>query len=317
MEELDKYIEQIKEKIKELETTHESLTEEEIVMLVYIDLGKKLYFDTEVMFGDEKKKEEILINDSCLANLDKKFKSRKIICKTASKILEYILRNLGIKIDTIKKEGKDEKSAHTYNVIYPQNGSEPYRIDLQSDLQNIQFHTMTKDFGKSIDRHTYIILPQRQKEIHEKIGYITKENPYTEEYGYLIKSDVILMDDIYDKLDFVLSNIELGPNPSIRYYERACRHRRIMDLVFSKLEIKKLENQLHGVKCYKKDDNSERIYLNCYYINQRGKIYIYLYDNEEYSYKKYTTEEFEQKIEEEQIEISQETPIPRLKKHNK
>lgn len=291
-------------------------------MLVYIDLGKRFFFDVDIMFefffdvdimlGNQKKIEEIYRNYFLNYNLDEKFKSGKITCITASKILEYILKKLGIKIETKTYDEQDNKFAHTYNVIYPSDRGESYKIDLQNDLKNIQFHTMTKNFGVSTIDNNYVIPLHRQKEIHEKIGYISSKNPYTEEYVYLIKSHIILMDNIYDKLEFVLENIELEPSSNIKYWERAWRHKKIMDCVFTKEEMIKLKSQLHGVKCYKREDEYERIYMNCFYINIKGTNYVFLYDMEEYRYKKYTIEEFAQKIQEEKIEISQETKIPGL-----
>jgi hypothetical protein len=309
MEELDKYIEQIKRKIKRLETKNKRpLKEEEIVMLVYTNLGEKIYFDVDFMLGNRKTREEIYKNNILNYKLDEIFQEKKITCRTASKIQEYVLKKLGINIRTESYDTQETKYAHTYNIITPKDGSELYKIDLQNDLRNIQFHTMTKKFGKSTVEKTYVISLQRQKEIHKIIEYITPEKPYTEEYAYLLKQDASQIDDIYERLDFVLENIEPFDNKNIKYWERAWKHKEILEFVFSKELIKKIIN---GVICYKTEEEKKQ-YLNCYFILKKGIPYVYLYDEKKYKYQKYDINEFAKKISEDNIQISQETKIPRL-----
>lgn len=307
MEELDKYIEEIKEKINQIEKeTQEELTEVEKIMLVYIDLGQQLYLNPNFIFGNRKMKYEIYRKDNSIQELEKIYKSKKITCRSASKIMEYIMRNLGVKISTETYDSQETIFKHTYNIIIPSDGSEPYKIDLQNDLKNIQFHTITRKFGKALNENRYVISLQQQKEIHEKIKYLTKENPYTEEYMYLLKLGASEFDNIYKKIDFVLKNIEPNPNPNIKFLERAWRHKKITDYIFGN---NKIIDILNGLLCYKIDENNEKEYINCYYIIIKGVTYIYLYDTKEFRYKKYTLGEFIKKTEKEKIIIP-----PELKK---
>lgn len=301
MEYLDKYVEYIKTLITQ------DMTEEEIIMLVYIDLGNQLYFDIDFKFGNRKKREEIFRNSGSEYKLDEIFKNKKIVCRTSSKILEYILKKLNIKIDTEIIIDDNQKYHHTYNIIHPKDGTEPYSIDLQDDLENIQFHTNTKSFGISLeDRTKYIISRQRQKEIHKKIGYISDTNPYTEEYIYLLKDGISMMTDIFDQIDFVLRNIEPIDNLPVRYWERGWRHKQILDSIFPK---EKLRKKLHRVECYKRNTNE---YINCFYMQKKEEVYVYLYDIQENEYIRYNIHDFAQKVISEEIEITREQKIPTL-----
>lgn len=309
MEELNKYIETLKQKIEHLEKAiKEKLTEEEIIMFIYIDLGEQLYLNPDFMLGNTKTKEEIYINDNTISKLEEIFKKRKVTCKTASKILEYIIKKFGINITTNENDSKDTKYKHTYNIIFPSDGREPYRIDLQNDLKNIQFHTMTRKFGRALNENRYVISLQKQKEIHKKIKYLTQEKPYTEEYMYLLKLGASEFDNIYKKIDFVLKNIEPNPNPNIKFLERAWRHKKIFEYIFDGHEIDKI---LNGITCYKINENNEKEYINCFFIF-KGNTYIYLYDENQFGYKKYALEKFAIKIKEEHIIIPSEIEIPGL-----
>ena len=301
MENLDKYIEYIKTKITQ------DMTEEEIIMLVYIDLGKQLYFDIDFKFGNRKKRDEIFRNSGSDYKLDEIFQSKKIVCRTSAKIMQYILKHFGINIETEIVIDDNQKYHHTYNIIYPKDNSEPYIIDLQDDLENVQFNATTKCFGLSLtDNNKLVISKQRQKEIHKKIGYISEEHPYTDEYLYLLKDAIYQMDNIYEKIDFVLTNIEPIDDVKTKYWERGWRHKQILDFLFSKEEIK---NKLHRVECYKKENNE---FINCYYLQIKEEIYVYLYSIKQNEYVRYDINEFAQKMLEESIEITKEQKIPKL-----
>ena len=301
MNNIDKYIEYIKTKITE------DMTEEEVIMLVYIDLGKQFFFDIDFKFGNRKKRDEIFRNSGSEYKLDEIFESKKIVCRTSAKIMEYILKKLGINIKTEIVIDDNQKYHHTYNIIYPKDNSEPYIIDLQDDLENIQFNATTKCFGVSlIDSEKLVISRQRQKEIHEKIGYISKEHPYTDEYLYLLKDAIKDMDNIYEKIDFVLTNIEPIDDVKTKFWERGWRHKQILDFLFPNGEIK---NKLNRVECYKKENNE---YINCFYVQIKEEVFIYLYSVEKNEYVRYDIQSFAQKMIEEDIEITKEQKIPKL-----
>ena len=304
MENLDNYIEYIKTLITQ------DMKEEEKIMLVYIDLGKQLFYDIDFKFGNRKKREEIFRTSGSDYKLDEIFENKKIVCRTSSKILEYILKNLGINITTEIIIDDNQKYHHTYNIIYPKDKSEPYIIDLQDDLENIQFHTLTKSFGLSLENpKEYVISRQKQKEIHKKIGYISDKNPYTEEYLYLLKQTIDCMNTPFEKIDFVLKNIEPIDNIPTKYWERGWRHKQIIDILFSNTETR---NKLHRVECYKLYEGNNKQYINCYYAQIKEEIYVYLYDEEKNEYVRYDIEQFAKKMIEENIEITREQKIPKL-----
>ena len=312
MEELDRYVEYIKQIIQQKsQEENEPLKEDEIVMLVYLDLGKRFHFDVDVMLGTKKIKEQIY-RKNCLSNkLDEIFQSGRITCKSSAKILEYVLKKLGVNITTEEYDSQNAEYRHSYNVVYPIDKSTPYKIDLQNDLKNIQFHTRTKKFGLSLYDEKYVVSLKRQKEIHKRIGYVSNNIPYTEEYVYFLKYNANLIDDTYEKLDFVLANIDPSPEYDIKYWERSWRHKEVLEYIFDKSEIKRI---LNGVICYKTNDENIREYLNCYFIYHKGKTFLYLYDKQSFSYIKYDLDEFVKKLQEEKIEISPDTKIPNLKK---
>ena len=301
MENLDKYIEYIKTKITQ------DMTEEEIIMLVYINLGKQFFFDIDFKFGNRKQKDEIFRNSGSDYKLDEIFQSRKIVCRTSAKIMEYILKHFGINIETEIVIDDNQKYHHTYNIIYPKDNSEPYIIDLQDDLENVQFNATTKCFGISLtDSNKLVVSRQRQKEIHKKIGYISEEHPYTDEYLYLLKDAINQMDNIYEKIDFVLTNIEPIDDVKAQYWERGWRHKEILDFLFPNGEIK---NKLKRVECYKKENKE---FINCYYIQIKEEVFIYLYSIEKNEYVRYDIQSFAQKMIEENIEITKDQKIPKL-----
>lgn len=314
MEELDRYVEYIKQIIQQKsQEENEPLKEDEIVMLVYLDLGNKLLFNKDFYFSGNKAQKQIYINNSLDFKIDTIFKSGRVICMSASKIIEYILKILGINIETRIDYEDNNNFHHVFNIIYPRDGSPAYSIDLQDDIENIRYHTLTKSFGLSLDNSVeYIISRQRQKEIHEKLGYISKGNPYTEEYLYLLKYDISLMDDIYQKIDHVLTNIDPQENIMVDYWERRWKHDKMLEELFPNHELEKI---IHRAECFKRNENNEKIYSNCYFVQkneQKPIITIYYYEYDKSTYVKYSVKDFAQKKLEEGIELTRELKIPGL-----
>ena len=70
MENISKYIEEIKKYVN----SHEDMTEELLIRYVYLDLGKRFAFNPEYLpFGNSKKRQEIYTNGVRLSELDKSF----------------------------------------------------------------------------------------------------------------------------------------------------------------------------------------------------------------------------------------------------
>ena len=313
MEELDKYIEYIKQIIQQQEAEKNTLLEEEIIMMVYIDLGYRLSFENEFYFLGPKRSKEMYTSHTADYKLNEIFKNKKIMCPSASKILKYILEKIGINIKIVVDTEDRKENHHVYNVISPKDGSEQYRVDLQSDIENIRFHTITKNFGLALDNEERYVIPlQRQKEIHERIGYVSPRNPYTEEYLYLLKYDISHMSDVYEKIEHVLTNIDPEAYIIADYWERRWRHDVILDMLFPNRELEKI---IHRSACFKRNSKNEKIYLNCYFTQKNAAkpiITIYLYEQEKNTYVKYNVKEFAEKVVNENIEFTKSETIPGL-----
>ena len=296
---LDQYVEGIKQYLD----NNPNMTEVEIIMYVYLDLAKRLKFDQDFFFGGNKKQKKIYDNARKFNELNDCLECNKIICKSSSYILEYILRKIGINIRTVEDKYDFRKYKHVYNIITPKDGSEEYSIDLQDDMINIHYHDITKDFGLSLDRTgRHVISRQRQKEIHKKLGYISKENPYIDEYFYLIKEDIDLFDNFYDKLDFVLKNIDPMEYPTVDYWERRWKHERFLKRLFSTDEISK---KLHVVEFFKTSNSSKKEFINGFWVNSSKGVTVYIFSKDDCGYSSYSLQEFAKKVNEEGIEYRQ------------
>lgn len=296
---LDNYVEQMKKYLKaNLDTT-----EAQIIMYVYLDLAKRLKFDQDFFFGGSKRKKQLYENARHLNELNECLESNKIICKSASYILEYILKRLGINIETVEDEYDYRKYKHVYNIITPKDGSEKYSIDMQEDMINIHYHDFTKDFGLALDRtERYVISRQEQKKIHEKLGYISKDNPYVDEYIYLLKEDLEFFEDPYDKIDFALKNIDSMEYPEVDYWERRWKHERFLQELFSAKEITK---KLNVVEFFKRTENGNKEFMNGFFVDSPKGVIIYLFSKQDCGYNSYSLPEFALKVKNEGIEYRQ------------
>ena len=306
---LDKYVEKVKEYIEK----NPGLTENEIIMYVYLDLGERFKFDQDFFFGGNKKKKRMYIEAQDFGELNECMEKNKIICKSSSYILEYILRKLDVNIRTANDIKDLRKYKHVYNIITPKDGSEEYSIDLQEDIINIHYHSFPKNFGLSLkDGKTYIVSRKSQQEMHKKFGYVSRKNPYTDDYIYLFKQDLHLFEDFYSKLDFVLQNIDPIEYPNVDYWERRWKHERFLKELFPTSE---LSRKLNLVECYKEKDNGTKIFLNCFWVNCPKGVRVYLYSMDDNKYNKYSLPEFALKVKNEGLKYRQ--GIMRLRKEFK
>lgn len=295
---LDEYVLEIQDYLK----VHPNLKEEEIVMYVYLDLASRLKFDDDFFFGGTKKRKEIYHNASFKNELNKCLEENKIICKSASYIMEYVLRKLGINTITVEDGNSLAKYNHVLNIVIPTDGSKSYKIDLQNDISNIHYHGFTSNFGMDIyDDKKYIISPDRQRKIHEKLNYISNNNPYTDEYLELFK--IYLPSDLSfaEQIDHVLKNIDPVPYPNVSYWERRWKHEKMLTTLFDEIE---LERKLHIIEFYK-DNGYTKTYNNGFFINTHDGVTVYYYSKENYQYESYNLAEFAQKVFAENIHYRQ------------
>ncbi len=281
-------------KIKIYKEQNPAVSEIELIRYVYLDLGKRFAFDVNFLpFGNSKKRQEIYMKSRNEKELNECMESNIVICKSVAYILEFILKSLGVNIKTESNPNDIRKCPHIYNVVTPKIGK-PYIIDLQEDMYNIQSHSFTKNFGLStIDRKTLVIPRFTQEQIDRKLGYIDDEHYYSDDYLYLIKSDIGYFEDFGEKVKFFLENIDVYDNPNMQYTDRQWHHVRILEELFSNKEFNFEENnkKIRMIDCYK-DIKGVRNYINCIAVQTTKGTEMYVYNKKEYKYSQVNLKNF-------------------------
>lgn len=208
---IDEYIEKIKEHTR-------YYTDIEKLRYVYLNLGKIMSFNIEFAYGTER--EKIRIYNNCINDikeLNKSFEDGIVICKSLAYILKYILNKLNIKTEINIYYQENIPYKHVNNIVTID--GEKYIIDLQQDLENIHIHSTTDFF--MVDTFEYPVISKNQlKKIDEKIGYVSDDNPYIEEYLYIIRKKLNNSLKLDEKVEVILSElINHIDFSTIRYYE--------------------------------------------------------------------------------------------------
>lgn len=283
MSNLSEYIEQIKEYKKQ----NPNITEEKLIRYVYLDLGQRFSFDLNFSFGNTKTRKSIYDSGKTEKDLNEAMESNIVICKSVSYIVEYILKKFGVNITTAVDPKDERKCPHMYNIVKQKEGEE-YIIDLQEDMENIQSHSFTKNYGLSVDSNKPPVIRRLDiEQMDRELGFIDDEHYYADDYLYLLKSDIGYFTDFAEKVKFVLENIDIHENKNIQYAERKWHHEKILNEIFSKEELKKI----HFIDCYQ-EKNKEKEYKNCIAVDVSKGTDIYMYSVEKNKYCKMTIQEF-------------------------
>lgn len=167
---------------KELKTTTEKMRH------LYLELGKRSFYDTSydyIMFDEENSifRYKLYQNPNI------------IICTTIIKQLAELAAMANIKARICIE------NSHYFLSYYDEKGIE-HKTDITYDLKNIQFGCKTTHFASQS------ISDDVLKEIDLKLGYITQERGYADEYWYLVK-EAIQNENLTQKqqLDIVLNNL--------------------------------------------------------------------------------------------------------------
>lgn len=283
---LNEYIEQAKEKTR-------GYSDIEKLREVYIDLGKKFQFDINFSFGNAKQRMQIYSGGISNEALEKNMETKTIICKSLSYIFEYIMKELEVNITTVVDEYDRRKCKHMYNVLETKENKR-YKFDLQEDMRFIKARMRTRHFGVAMqEKADNLVSRQTLGEIDKKIGYISDEKYYTDEYLEILKLGMNLHDSLTSKMKFLLENLEEYTDPNMKYADRRWRmedligNSNMQGLLFSNEE----KNKINIVDCYQ-DINGERKYILCITVEEKGKIVIFMFDENANSFKKLTLEEF-------------------------
>ena len=283
---LNEYIEQAKEKTR-------GYSDIEKLREVYIDLGKKFQFDINFSFGNAKQRMQIYSGGISNEALERNMETETIICKSLSYIFEYIMKELEVNITTVVDEYDRRKCKHMYNVLETK-GNKRYKFDLQEDMRFIKARMRTRHFGVAMqEKADNLVSRQTLGEIDKKIGYISDEKYYTDEYLEILKLGMNLHDSLTSKMKFLLENLEEYTDPNMKYADRRWRmedligNSNMQGLLFSNEE----KNKINIVDCYQ-DINGERKYILCITVEEKGKIVIFMFDENANSFKKLKLEEF-------------------------
>ena len=283
MNNLDKYI-----KEKKIELEQKNITDElEIIKYIYIDLGNRLSFDHNfIPFGNSKSREKIYkYNSRNIVDLDKCMNKNTAICKSLSYILEYVLKDFDVDIKAITDPIDNTKYPHVFNLIHLKDGRK-FCIDLQEDINNIQTHSFTNNFGlESIYSPVLLINKEEQEKIDRKIGYISDNSYYADDYLYLLHTIADGIDNIFEKAKFILENIDLNSTEKMGYIDRQWHHKKVLEEFFNEKEFEYEHNsgKIRIYDCYK-EINGEKRYISFVTVTEKKKTEIYVYNEKESKY---------------------------------
>lgn len=306
MSSIDKYVEEVKKKT-------EGYTEDELVRYIYMDLGKRLSFNLKFAFGNSKTKREIYLDSGRKVAIEEGLDTDIIICRNSSYLLEEILKRFGVNIVTYRNPDDHRKCAHVYNLIRPADGRPIYKIDLQMDLENIQSHMRTKEFGTAYLEETPDVISRDELErIDKKIGYIQKDYYYADEYIDLLRLDSDYIEDLGEKLKFILENIDIYHNKEMKYAERKWHHETMLYELFTPSELKRIRQ----IDCYT-DDEEGRHYQHCIVAEiPKNRTDVYLFSVEDNHYYQVSIEELAQMVDEGLVILETINALKQYMKHH-
>lgn len=285
MNNLDKYIEKKKKELQKKNITEEL----EIIRYIYLDLGNRFSFNEKFLpFGSSKSKQNLYkYHSRNIADLNLCMDTNKVICKSLSYILEYVLKSFDVDIKTVVEKIEHIACPHVYNYIKLKDGRK-FFVDLQEDINNIQTHSFVSNFGLvSPTTWDLVITRQEQEALDRKLGFIDKNNGYSDEYLDLLHLMVDGMEDFREKANFILENIDIVPTTKMGYIDRQWHHRKILENFFDSKEFDYQGNsgKIRMYDCYK-DINGKRRYYNFVLVLDKGEVDVYIYNKKDSCYKK-------------------------------
>ena len=291
MSSLEKYVEKVKKET-------EGFSSIEKLRYIYWDLGSKFAFDLDFSFGNSKTRKQIYDHSRSEDDLNRCLENNTAICKSIAYIFSYVMKELGVNIESVIDEEDFRKCPHIYNVLITEDGRK-YRFDLQEDMRNIKAQLRTQYFGIPIEGVEQELISRTElDQIDKKQGHISEKSYYTDEYLELIKMHLPMFKDFGQKVQFVLENSEAYTSPEMGYADRKWRMEDLIGnenkdgLLFSKEE----KYKINMIDCYRENDGKKHYEL-CIVVNVKGGKDIYLFSDETNSFRKMTLEEFAKQIE--------------------
>ncbi len=280
---LDEYVAEVK-KISKIN----NWTEDLIIRYVYYDLAKRFSFDIEYNpLGNSKKCMEMYRNADYKMTLNECMRTNKVICKSAAKILEYVLSSLGIDIISIEDPESIGRNPHVYNIITTKDGKR-YSIDLQEDMYLIKMHAFPVHFGLSVTNPSKYIVSYHEQEVMDLVlGHITKDNYYTDEYLYNLKFDASYIEDFDERLRFILENIEVYQPDNIDYIDRKWYHKFILEQFYGLYDFNYHQNTgtIRFRDCYKVIDGKKKLFC-AITVRKKQTTDVYIFNQKKLGYVK-------------------------------
>lgn len=173
-----------------LESLPKDLNDIEKARYIYIGLGKYFSYDEKYLIADSMEQKKIIFNKDI-----NDINDNKAICSSISKIYVKLLNEVGIRAETVYKEGKF--CGHMFTKISI--GDKEYRADLIHDLLEIKKGFRTKNFmknrGDKKDNLDFSEIEDEELfEIDKKIGYC-KNDMYMEDVIQMLKEEIRLLKD--------------------------------------------------------------------------------------------------------------------------
>ena len=161
---------------------------------LYIELGKRSFYDVSYGFLNEDEEQELMYDH-------KNYKNPNIItCTSLTDQYEKLLKIIGIESKVITDGG------HRYLRFYEEDGITWHTADLTNDLKNVQSGCQTSHFLQ--------IDSEKLRDIDKRIGYISEKKGYTDDYFEQVK-DFIIKKGLKGKaqLEYILEVFHLYVRP--------------------------------------------------------------------------------------------------------
>ena len=218
MTNIDKCAAEINDNLKK----YENPTEDEVVRFIYLFLGKKISFDINWVYGMDYIRRGIYGCAGSKENIENIISDDnwEMICKDTAYFISYIGKKVGVNIEVVQpKPTYYDPLPHVYNKVIRKDGSS-YCIDLDSDLYCIAMNMRTDYFGFDDKSYKQLFSRKQLEKIDSKLGYITKEKTYTDEYFYPLWNYISRLDSVHDIIKTILENPSPYNNLNLGFHER-------------------------------------------------------------------------------------------------
>lgn len=221
--------------------------------MAYIELGKNSFFNTKYknVFGTE----QIDIFNETSA-----FRRPNIgICKKFVGQYMYILNKIGVRCVEVRDPADEFGMYHTEVTFFDDDGI-PHKTNLAVDLSRIQSRSKTNHFA--VDT----ISAEELREIDTKIGYITKQKGYIDDYF----SEIREMFSSYDMTESERVDMMFKVIPKFFDYKKMGDDEQVKSFNFFLKNVFGCPNS-HIYRCYSQELGDEQYYMKTFNEAKHGR----------------------------------------------